>query len=135
DADATAIYGSRGANGVILITTKKGKVGSTRANLNMFSGAGQVTRMMHLLNTAQYLSMRRRAFQNDGLAMPSITTSPTDRNYDINGVWDTTRYTNWQKVLIGNTARFSNMQATVSGGNANTQFLIGGGYSEQGTPY
>jgi TonB-dependent starch-binding outer membrane protein SusC len=135
DADATAIYGSRGANGVILITTKKGKAGTTRADLNVYTGGGEVTRMMHLLNTTQYLAMRREAFQNDGLTLPSITTSPTDNNYDIDGFWDTTRYTNWQKVLIGNTARFTNAQGTISGGNANTQFLIGGGYSTQGTPY
>jgi len=135
DADATAIYGSRGANGVILITTKKGKGGSTRVDLNVYSGGGQITRMMHLLNTPQYLEMRREAFQNDGLTVPSISTKPTDNNYDIDGVWDTTRYTNWQKALIANTARFTNMQGTVSGGNANTQFLIGGGYSAQGTPY
>ena len=60
DADATAIYGSRGANGVILITTKRGKAGATRLDMNVYSGAGQVTRMFHLLNTSQYLEMRRR---------------------------------------------------------------------------
>src|SRR5690606_32999194 len=46
DADATAIYGSRGANGVILITTKKGKSGATRANFNVYTGAGSVTNMV-----------------------------------------------------------------------------------------
>jgi TonB-linked SusC/RagA family outer membrane protein len=135
DADATAIYGSRGANGVILITTKKGKVGSTRVDLNVYTGGGEVTRMMHMLNTTQYLAMRREAFQNDGLTVPSIITNPADYNYDIDGVWDTTRYTNWQKVLIGNTSTFTNVQGSVSGGNANTQFLVGGGYGMQGTPY
>jgi TonB-dependent starch-binding outer membrane protein SusC len=135
DADATAIYGSRGANGVILITTKKGKAGATRLDMNVYSGSGEVTRMLRLLNTSQYLEMRREAFHNDGLTVPSITTTPTDDNYDIDGWWDTTRYTNWQKVLIGNPANFTNAQASVSGGSPNTQFVVGGGYSKQGTTF
>lgn len=135
DADATAIYGSRGANGVILISTKKGKFGATRVDLNVYTGSGQVTRMMHMLNTTQYLAMRREAFLNDGLVVPSIISNPTDNNFDIDGVWDTSRYTNWQKTLIRNAATFTNAQASVSGGTANTQFLVGGGYSKQGTPY
>jgi TonB-dependent starch-binding outer membrane protein SusC len=135
DADATAIYGSRGANGVILITTKRGKAGSAKLDMNVYTGEGQVATMMHLLNTSQYLEMRREAFYNDGLAVPSITTTPTDNNYDINGFWDTTRYTNWQKVLIGNMAKFTNAQASVSGGSANTQFVAGGGFSKQGTAF
>jgi TonB-linked SusC/RagA family outer membrane protein len=129
DADATAIYGSRGANGVILITTKRGKAGNTRFDLNVYTGGGEVTRMMHLLNTQQYLTMRHEAYANDG-----ITTIPSNA-YDLNGVWDTTRYTNWQKLLIGNTANFTNAQANVSGGDANTQFVVGGGYSNQGTAF
>jgi TonB-linked SusC/RagA family outer membrane protein len=135
DADATSIYGSRGANGVILITTRQGKAGRTRLDLNVYTGGGVVTRMMPMLNTSQYLAMRREAYEQDGLAIPSIVTNNRDRNYDINGVWDTNRYTNWQKVLIGNTANFTNFQGTVSGGSANTQFLVGGGYSDQGTAY
>lgn len=127
DADATAIYGSRGANGVVLITTKKGQVGQTRFNVNAYTGAGKVTRMMEMLNTQQYLEMRREAFKNDG-----ITTYPANA-YDINGTWDTTRYTDWQKVLVGNTARISNIQAQVSGGSAQTQFTAGGGLMNEST--
>lgn len=135
DADATAIYGSRGANGVILITTKKGRAGLTKFDVNVYSGMGQVTKTFDFLNTQQYLQMRREAFQNDGLAVPSITTNPGDNNYDIDGVWDTTRYTNWQKTLIDNGSHFTNAQTTISGGNTNTQFAIAGGYSNQGTLY
>ena len=135
DADATAIYGSRGANGVILITTKHGKAGATRFDLNVYTGGGKVTRMMPMLNTTQYLEMLREAYQNDGLPVPSIITNPSDYNYDIDGVWDTTQNTNWQKVLIGNVANFTNAQGSVSGGNVNTQFLVGAGYSNQGTAF
>jgi len=135
DADATAIYGSRGANGVILITTKRGKSGKTQFDFNIYSGGGKITRRMPLLNTTQYLAMLREAFQNDGLPIPSITANPSDNFYDIDGVWDTTQYTDWQKVLIGNTANFTNVQGTVSGGNNNTQFVVGGGYTKQGTAF
>lgn len=135
DADATAIYGSRGANGVILITTKKGRAGDTRVNVDLSQGIGQVGRFMDLLNTPQYLQMRRQAFANDGLPFPSIATNPSDNNYDVDGVWDTTRYTNWQKLMIGGTEHYTNAQVSISGGNANTQFLIGAGYTRTTTVY
>ena len=67
DADATAIYGSRGANGVILITTKKGTAGVTRLNINAYTGANKITRTMNMLTTPQYVQMRREAFGNDGI--------------------------------------------------------------------
>jgi TonB-linked SusC/RagA family outer membrane protein len=128
DADATAIYGSRGANGVILITTKKGQAGQTRIDLDINSGIGNVAHNIPLLNTQQYLAMRHEAFKNDGV-------QPTASDYDVNGTWDTTRYTNWQKVLTGNTAHFSNANLSISGGNTNTQFLLGGNYSRQTTVF
>lgn len=128
DADATAIYGSRGANGVLLITTKKGKAGYTKVDLDVYSGDGQIARKIKMLNTPQYLEMRHEAFTNDSL-------TPKSTDYDSNGVWDTTRYTDWQKVLIGNPAYFTSAQINVSGGSENTQFLAGGGYSTQGTVY
>jgi TonB-linked SusC/RagA family outer membrane protein len=124
DADATAIYGSRGANGVVLITTKKGKAGKTRFDVNAYTGWGR-TSLLDVLNTQQYLAMRREAFANDG-----ITEYP-DNAYDINGTWDTTRYTNWQKVLIGNTARTTSIQSSLSGGSESTQFLLSTGYRKE----
>jgi len=128
DADATAIYGSRGANGVILITTKKGKGGATKLDVNVFTGAGSIASKMNLLNTPQYLEMRHEAFRNDNRTIGSTF-------YDVNGMWDSTRYTNWQKVFIGGTAKFTNAQVSLSGGNSNTQFLLSGGYSNQGTVF
>jgi len=128
DADATSIYGSRAANGAILITTKKGKPGATRFDVNIYSGIGKVTRRMDLMNSQQYLEMRHEAFRNDG-ASPN-----PNRDYDLT-FWDTTRYTDWQKVLMGNTAHFTDAQVSVSGGNQNTQFLIGGGYHKETTVF
>ncbi|RZJ33586.1 MAG: SusC/RagA family TonB-linked outer membrane protein [Flavobacterium sp.] len=125
DADATAIYGSRGANGVVLITTKKGKAGKTKFMLNAYTGTGKVTRTLDLLNTEQYLAMRLEGFANDGITqIPAV-------NYDANGTWSQTRTTDWQKKLIGGTSLTKNIEAGVSGGNAQTQFLVRGStYSE-----
>ncbi len=78
DADATAIYGSRGANGVILITTKKGKSGRTELNANVYSGWSNVTRTMDMLNTQQYVQMRKEGFKNDGITPSS---NPLDPGY------------------------------------------------------
>ncbi len=128
DADATAIYGSRGANGVILITTKKGRPGETKIDLNVYYGIGNLTRYMDLLDTEQYLEMRREAFANAG-------ATPGDSDYDLNGFWDSTRYTDWQKVLLGNTAKSTDVQLSVSGGNELTQFSVGGGYHRETTVF
>jgi len=128
DADATAIYGSRGANGVVLITTKKGRAGKTRLDMNVYSGEGAVTRMIDFLNTPQYLQVRREAFRNDGIAMNATNA------YDLLS-WDTTRYTNWEKMLIGGTAHITDAQATLSGGNYQTQFLLGANYHHETTVF
>ena len=129
DADATAIYGSRGANGVVLITTKKGKSGKTKFRLNVSSGIGKVTNTIALLNTSEHLELRKEAYVNDG-----ITTIPSNA-YDINGTWDTTKQTDWQKQLFGKAAFFSNIQGAVSGGNAQTNFLVSGNYQKQTTVF
>lgn len=128
DGAATAIYGSRGANGVILITTKKGAAGKTKVDVTVSTGFSQVTNMMKLLSSPQYLTMRRESFKNDGI------TPTTSNAYDLL-LWDTTRYTNWQKELIGNTGHVTNVNTSVSGGDKNTQFLISGGYYKEGTVF
>ena len=129
DADATAIYGSRGANGVVLITTKKGKAGTTRFQISTSTGVGSITRRMQLLNTEQYLEMRRQAFANDG-----ITEYPFNA-YDINGTWDQNRYTDWQEELLGETAYYTTASTSVQGGSEETQFLVRGNYEEQTTVF
>ncbi|PWV47101.1 SusC/RagA family TonB-linked outer membrane protein [Chitinophaga sp. S165] len=124
DAEATAIYGSRAANGAILITTKKGKAGTTTVTLNVKQGIGKVASRLDVLNTQQYLAMRREAKLNDNAAVLST-------DYDINGLWDTTRHTDWQKELIGNWSRYTDAQAAISGGNANTQFSVSTTYHRE----
>jgi len=128
DADATAIYGSRGANGIILITTKKGKAGKTSFDVNINSGWGKVTRTIKFMNTPQYLELRHEAFRNDGIT-PNISNA-----FDFL-VWDTTRYTDLEKLLIGNTAYTTNISAKLSGGNEYTKFSIGSNYYKETTVF
>jgi len=128
DADATAIYGSRGANGVILITTKKGKQGKTQLDFNVYLGASTVSRKMDLLDTQQYIEMRNEALENDGQV-------PGEWDHDVNGNWDQNRYTDWQETLIGGTAHITNAQLSISGGDKNSQFLFSGSYQKQGTVF
>jgi TonB-linked SusC/RagA family outer membrane protein len=128
DADATSIYGSRGSNGVILITTKNGKIGKTKIDLDVNTGIGKVTRKISMLNTEQYLEMRHEAFANDGV-MPTVSNAP-----DLL-VWDTTRYTDWQKYLIGGSANITNAHATLSGGNELTQLRLSANYRHETTVF
>lgn len=128
DADATAIYGSRGANGVVLITTKTGKQGKTRFTATVSQGTGKVTKFMDLLNTEQYLAMRNEAYANDGV-------TPDFFAYDINGTWDQNRYTDWQKELLGGTANFRDANVSVSGGSATTQFVVSGTFHDETTVF
>lgn len=124
DADATAIYGSRGANGVILITTRKGTSGKTNVGVNFYSGISQLSHRLNLLNTAEYITMRKEAFKNDGLI-------PTPSSAQDLTVWDTTRYTDWQKELIGGSARVTDGELSIAGGDKLTQFLVSGGFHKE----
>ncbi|MEJ7820691.1 MAG: SusC/RagA family TonB-linked outer membrane protein [Chitinophagaceae bacterium] len=128
DADATAIYGSRGANGVILITTKKAAYGKARLDISSYTGFGKASRLMSLMNTQEYLMMRREAFLNDGVT-PSASNA-----YDLLS-WDTTRYTNWQKLLVGGTAHSTNTDIRFSAGTVNTRFSFGANYYKENTVF
>lgn len=126
DADATAIYGSRGANGVVLITTKKGKPGQAKLDMNVRTGIGVTAGNMSMLGINDYLDIRREAFANDGV-QPTAVGAP-----DLK-LWDTTQNMNWFKKLTGGTAPITNAQASFSGGNNYNTFLIGGNFYHEGT--
>lgn len=126
DADATAIYGSRGANGVIIVTTKRGKKGRSELKLNTSYSLSRIIKPLEVMNTEQYINMRRQAFQNDNVAYPATM-------YDMNGTWDQSRYTDWQKELIGGTAESYAVQLSMSGGSETTSYQISYGHNEQGT--
>lgn len=129
DADATAIYGSRGANGVILVTTNKASSRELTLNLNTSLSLGRVASRFKMMDTGQYVNMREEAFRNTG-----ITTIPANA-YDINGIWDRSRYTDWQRRLIGNTSENSMTQLSLSGAGNRNSFRVGFTHTDNGTVY
>ena len=131
DADATAIYGSRASSGAVLITTKKGREGKTNLNVNAQTGFGNVTRRRDLLNTKEYIEIRKEAYKNAGVS--SIPTTAFDL---LDGPWgDINKYTDWQKEFIGKTSNLYNIQASISGGNQLTQFLVSGNLRKETTAF
>jgi len=128
DADATAIYGARAANGAILITTKKAKVGDTRVIFNLQNGWGSIAKKTKMLSAEQYLAVRKEAFENSGNSIGAA-------DYDLNGTWDQNRDTDWQKELLGNNAQYNNAQMTVTGGVNNVQYLVSGTFNRQTTVF
>ena len=134
DADATAIYGSRGANGVVLITTKKGKIGKTKIKISLSKTISEASGFVDLLNTDQFLEVGREAIENDGYILETLPLF-FSRNLPHLYVWDQERYTDWQEVLIGGIAYGHNAQLSFSGGNEHTQFLLSGGFVSEPTVF
>lgn len=123
DADATAIYGARGANGVILITTKQSKPGPTSFNITVGKGKTTIPRKLDLMNTEEYLAVRREALLNDGI-QPDIYNAP-----DLM-LWDQNRYTDWQDYFFA-PGEVLTIDAGVSGGIAQTNYRLSASYDSQ----
>jgi TonB-linked SusC/RagA family outer membrane protein len=109
DAGATAIYGSRGANGVILITTKKGKAGTNTVNFDYFTGTAQPTFLLDMMNAQEYRDYRK-AYAN--------VTVPGEGGFD------------WPNA-VRQTGKISNYTLNLSGGNDKTQYYLSGSYLKQ----
>jgi len=130
DADATAIYGTRGANGVILINSKQPDVSTKGAvtTVNFYQGIGKATNLVHYLDTKQYLEMRREAFKNDGMDPdPAV-------DHDLLK-WDPNRYTDWQKEMIGGTANIKDGSVELKGGSKHFGYRASGLYRQESTVY
>ncbi len=118
DASATAIYGSRGANGVILITTKRGKAGKGTLHFDSYYGLQEVSKKLELLNASQYAALINEAQVNAGKL-------PVYVNPSSMGVG-----TDWQSALF-QTAPIANYQLSSTGGSEKTKYAISGGYFTQ----
>jgi len=135
DASSTAIYGSRGANGVILVTTKRGRAGEKpRVTYSGYAGFTKWAGEYPMMNGPQYLQLKKWATY---IGNPGVYTGPDDPNL-INGSLialapeekqgiATGRSTDWQK-LVYKTGVSTNHQLGVSGGTENTQYALGAGY-------
>lgn len=128
DADATSIYGTQGANGVVLITTKKAKGGKTTLNMSVNQAINVVSRPLEMLNTQQYLDLRREALSNDGLSLAATDASSIP---DLK-IFDQNKYTNWYNQFFNKTASNTNVYAALTGGTNQTNFVVSTGYTNVG---
>lgn len=121
DASATAIYGSRGSNGVVLITTKKGKIGKTQVNVSRSSGLSEATHKIDYLNNNEYITLAQEAWfnsgndiddfwQNSGVLVDGLTKEEA-LNTD----------TNWVDQML-RTGETVNYNISLSGGSEKTRF-------------
>ncbi len=125
DASATAIYGSRGANGVVIITTKKGKAGETSVSYNGFYGVQQVTRTLPLLDAQQWARLK-----NDALQSHVGTPSPNSHVFTEAEIAAFGKGTDWQAEAYRD-APTQNHQITILGGSDKTRFGISTSYTNQ----
>jgi TonB-dependent starch-binding outer membrane protein SusC len=120
DASATAVYGSRGANGVILVTTKKGRNGETRVSYNGYHGIGKAAYKYPVFNGAEYQAMRNLSTWTAGY-LPEETKGIT-----------LGRSTDWQGLMYENSYR-TDHNINVAGGRDGNTFSLGGGYYKEST--
>lgn len=123
DAASAAIYGSRGSNGVVIITTKGGnRSGKSTINVSAYTGAQSLTKTRDLLNASEYRTMYNEARVNTGLA-PLFTQAQID---------NPTANVNWLDQIISDNSRTNNIQLSVaSGAGEKTQFYTSLNYFDQ----
>lgn len=141
DASATAIYGSRGSNGVVIITTKSGKSGTSKIDFNVSTGIQQVERILDVLNASEYAvylnEARNNAWVNSGPGRSASDPNSARTNNVMYQIPEITANpaalgsgTNWQREIF-RTASVNNYQLNFSGGNERTRFFVSGGYLNQ----
>jgi TonB-linked SusC/RagA family outer membrane protein len=113
DAAAGAIYGSRAGNGVILVTTKKGKYGEAKFSFNATYGLQEISNKVDVLDTKDWLSLVKEAYSNDGLELPDYY------NRDPSNFANT----NWQDEIF-RVSPYQNYQLSVSGGSNKIQYYL-----------
>ncbi|MBE7172511.1 MAG: SusC/RagA family TonB-linked outer membrane protein [Williamsia sp.] len=126
DAAATAIYGSRAANGVVFVTTKRGKSGRTRVSYDGWVGWSKAMRLPNLLDAFQYTDFKNAALANAKANNPSITGSFNL----INGPDGKPVNTNWFDYVY-NTGVSHSHNINLSGGNESTNYYFSTGYTDQ----
>ncbi|HEY5687823.1 MAG TPA: TonB-dependent receptor [Yeosuana sp.] len=119
DASSTAIYGTRGANGVVLITTKRGRSGKAKISVDVFTGISNVTQKLDLMNAAEFAE---GVNFSDGT---EVFTAQEIADLRVNGGED------WQKRLF-QTAYFNNVQVSASGGSDTMDYYLSGNYYDAG---
>lgn len=122
DASSTAIYGARGSNGVILVTTKRGKTGKPKLDIQAYTSITDPTKLAPVLNTDQYRMLRKEGYKNDNISYDAITAPDLFMDSSVN--------TNWGKDLY-KSALAQNYQFNFMGGNKDISYYFSGGYFDQ----
>lgn len=138
DASSAAIYGSRGANGVVLVTTKQGKAGKTKIEASYEFGLSRVNRRIETMNATEWIDFETAARNNSWATILKKNPNAVRGNNTIIPVefsdpeWIARigEGTDWQDVLF-RTAFTNNMQISASGGSEKTQFMVSAGYLNQ----
>jgi TonB-dependent starch-binding outer membrane protein SusC len=117
DASSAAIYGSRAANGVIIITSKKGKEGPPRVAFSAKYGVQKIPKRWDVMNSSEFAAMQRTQYQNSGV------TPPTSVGTNFNPAIDT----DWQEEML-RTGNMQDYNLTLSGGSQHSSYLISGSY-------
>ncbi|WDF56701.1 SusC/RagA family TonB-linked outer membrane protein [Mucilaginibacter sp. KACC 22063] len=118
DASSAAIYGARASNGVVIVTTKKGKSGKTKLSLSAYTGVQTAQNLIKMANNSQYVTAYNTAAKNDG--RPQISDSLARTLSDVN----------WLKEVL-KPAPITNANLSVSGGNENSQYIVSANYFTQ----
>ncbi|SMO94953.1 SusC/RagA family TonB-linked outer membrane protein [Gracilimonas mengyeensis] len=126
DASASAIYGSRASNGVVLITTKSGRSGDAQFNVDYSLSTRTPTNHKEFLNGQQYYDLFDEARANVGI------TTPIDAYFDVylGGVWDPENNVDWEDQAYQDNLSQS-LEISTSGGNDQTQYFISGAFDDQ----
>ena len=137
DASATAIYGSRGSNGVIIITTKGGKTGKMKIDVDAYTGVQSVTKYMDLMNAKEFAQYIIDSRNNGWTDTGGLITAPNSARSAIYRIPEAIQDpgtlgegTNWQKEIFRQ-APTHNMQLTLSGGNDRIKYLTSANYYKQ----
>ena len=131
DASATAIYGSRGANGVVLITTKRGEAGQSRIGFNMYTGFQNITNPIDMMSSQEFLAMMNDAALQDNR---DLGTNYSDTH--VSDIWDydpndsDIQNTRWYDEIF-KTSAISNYELTASGGTDHTRYYTSLSYFDQ----
>ena len=127
DAAAAAIYGSRASNGVVMITTKRGRPGATKFSFNTYYGQQKMARKMELLNAREYVDVFREAMLNDGYSEEDVV----DFGYTLFPGADSSG-TDWL-AAVTRTAPVADFNINAAGGGDRFQYLISGSnFNQQG---
>ena len=125
DASSASIYGARAANGVVVITTKKGSNGRPKVSLNAYTGVQTPEHLIKMANTSQYLNAYNAAATND-----FVSGGASNRALLPVGMLDTLPNVNWQKAVL-KTAPMSDVQLAISGGSEGTKYIVSANYLDQ----